>query len=179
MSCPLCGAGTGHHLLEIRSKRMVRCPGCDLVYQEPLPPSGSFVQTFAREPADLALEERVGARRSSHFRRFLAEAGQPGTLLDVGCGYGFFLKLAQEAGWETTGVDVDSRAVSYARDQLRVNALHGDLRSFQFPAGSFDLITLWNILDHVPDPLQLLQEIHRVLKAAGADRGHGPECSTG
>lgn len=83
------------------------------------------------------------------------------------CGYGFFLKLAQEVGWESIGVDVDPQAVTYAKHRLHVNALEGDLREFRFPAGSFDLVTAWNALDFVPDPLDLLKEVHRVLKPGG------------
>ena len=94
-------------------------------------------------------------RRSQHFRRFLKGAGRPGKLLDVGCGYGFFLRLAQEAGWEAIGVDPDPQAVAYARSTLRVEALQGDLRDLDFADHSFDLVTLWNVLDYVPDPIPL------------------------
>ena len=85
----------------------------------------------------------------------------------MGCGYGFFLKLAQEAGWQATGVDVNPRAVAYARDRLQVRALSGDLREFDFGDGSFELVTLWNVLECVPDPLDLMREIRRVLKVGG------------
>ncbi len=167
VSCPICGDERALPLLEILSARMVRCRRCGLVYRKPLRPSGSLAPKFAGEPTDLALEERVGERRSRQFRRFLKGASQPGKLLDVGCGYGFFLKLAQEAGWESIGVDVDPQAVTYAQNRFQVNALEGDLREFHFPAGSFDLVTAWNALDFVPDPLDLLKEVHRVLKPGG------------
>jgi SAM-dependent methyltransferase len=167
LSCPLCGSKEALPLLEILSARMVRCQGCSLAYRTPLAPPGPLASTFAGELADLELEERVGERRSGHFRRFLAAAGQPGKLLDAGCGYGFFLKLAQEAGWEAIGVDLDPRAVAYAKGHLRVNALEGDLRDFHFPDGSFDLVTLWNVLDFVPDPLDLMREVHRLLRVGG------------
>ena len=166
MSCPICGDEKARSALEIPSTRMVRCRRCGLVYRPPVPPSGSSSPN-AGGPADLEFEERVGERRSRHFRRFLDGAGLPGKLLDVGCGYGLFLHLAREAGWESVGVDVDPQAVTYARDRLRVNALGGDLRDVRFPDGSFDLVTLWNVLDHAPDPLDLLEEVRRVLKAGG------------
>jgi len=146
---------------------MVRCRRCGLLYGNPLPPARERARSSTLDPAEVEREERVGKRRSRHFRRFLAGAGRPGKLLDVGCGYGFFLKLAQEAGWEAIGVDLDPRAVAYAKDRLRVNALEGDLRDFHFPDGSFDLVTLWNVLDYVPDPLDLLEEVHRLLKSGG------------
>lgn len=167
MNCPLCGGEEALPLLEIPFRQMVRCRKCGLVYGNRLPPAGECARCSTLDPAEVEREERVGERRSRHFRRFLAAAGQPGKLLDVGCGYGFFLELAREAGWEAIGVDLDPRAVAYAKDHLRVNAFEGDLRDLRFPGGSFDLVTLWNVLDYVPDPLDLLEEVHRLLKSGG------------
>lgn len=169
--CPLCGSKEAQPLLQVLSRRMVRCQGCGLLYRNPRPIGGD-PRSLPGEAGGLedevrVREERVGARRSHQFRRFLTRAGPPGRLLDVGCGYGFFLKLAQEAGWDAVGVDLDPQAVAYAKDQLRVNALWGDLRDFHVSDGSFDLVTLWNVLECVPDPLDLLREIHRVLRPDG------------
>jgi SAM-dependent methyltransferase len=158
--CPLCGSGDAQPLLQVLSRRIVRCQGCGLLYRNPRP-------TVVSSAPPLRLEERVGERRSHLFRRFLARAGPPGKLLDVGCGYGFFLKLAQDRGWEVVGVDLDPQAVSYASDRLEVKALCGDLRGFRFEKGSFDLVTLWNVIECVPDPVALLLEVHRVLKPDG------------
>lgn len=162
--CPVCGHNQTLPLRATLPDPMVRCRGCGLLYRQPLPPEERVASAPADERARLELEEHVGARRSWHFRRFLRGAGSPGRLLDVGCGYGFFLRLAGEAGWEAIGVDVDPVAVAYARNRLGVDARSGDLRELGLPKGSFDLATLWNALDFAPDPLELLREVHRVLK---------------
>ncbi len=109
----------------------------------------------------------MGKGRKQQFDRFLKHAGPPGRLLDVGCGYGFFLKLAQETGWDAIGVDLNPKAIAYAKERLRVNALLGDPRDLHFSDGSFDLVTLWNVLDYAPDPVDLLLEAHRILKHDG------------
>lgn len=165
--CPVCGDDQAVPVRATLPDPMVRCRACGLLYREPRPPAESFASGPADAGARIGLEERVGARRSWHFHRFLRAAGPPGRLLDVGCGYGFFLRLAREAGWEVTGVDMDPMAVAYARDRLGVTARLGDLRELRVPPGSFDLVTLWNALDFVPDPLELLREVHRVLKGGG------------
>lgn len=172
--CPLCGSQEAFPLLQVLSRRMVRCRGCGLLYRNPRPTAGDLphpglLTERKGGPEDRVREreERVGSRRSHQFRCFLTRAGQPGKLLDVGCGYGFFLKLAQEAGWEAVGVDLDPQAVAYAKDHLQVNALWGDLRGFRFEEGSFDLVTLWNVIECVPDPFGLLLEVRRVLKPDG------------
>lgn len=146
---------------------MVRCRHCGLIYRDPLP-SAVEAQAIDWECREAVHEEWLGERRGRNFLRFLDRwAGPPGKLLDVGCGAGWFLRMAGQRGWKAVGVDVSPHAVRYATERLGVDARSGDLKGFQFPAGSFDLVTLWNALDFVPDPVGLLQEVHRVLEPGG------------
>ncbi len=147
---------------------MVRCHRCSLVYRNPRPTASNVRENYASERTSLGWEERVGNRRSHQFHRFFdLFPGRPGRLLDIGCGYGFFLKIAEERGWETVGVDLDPKGISYAKERLQVNALLGDFRDFNFGDASFDLVTLWNVVESVPDPVDVLAETHRLLKENG------------
>ena len=166
--CPLCGRDEAYPLLEWGNTRMVRCHGCSLVYRNPRQKASDIREAYAGNQMSLELEERVGNRRRHQFGRFLDSLPErPGRLLDIGCGYGFFLKMAHERGWEAVGVDLDPKGIAHAKERLQVNAVLGDLREVHFPDGSFDLVTLWNVVECVPDPLDLLLEIHRVLKNDG------------
>ncbi len=166
--CPLCGSNEAYPVLEWRGRRMVRCHRCSLLYRNPRPTDSDLHAAYAGRQTSLELEERVGERRSRQFRCFLDLLPErPGRLLDVGCGYGFFLKMAEERGWEAVGVDLDPKSIAYAKERLRVDALQGDLRDFHFPEGSFDLVTLWNVLEYDPDPLELLRQLRRVLREGG------------
>ncbi len=166
--CPLCGSGKGNPLFEWRNRRMVRCNGCSLVYRNPRPTASDIREAHAGNQTSLELEERVGNRRRHQFGRFLDSLPvRPGRLLDIGCGYGFFLKIADEKSWKAVGVDLNPNGIAYAKERLGVNAVLGDFRDVRFPDGSFDFVTLWNVLDHTPDPLELLLEVHRVLKEDG------------
>ncbi len=168
VACPLCGSDEPYPLLEWHNRRMVRCRKCSLVYRNPRPTVAHVRGAYTAEQTDQNLEERVGRRRCHQFRRVLESfPHRPGCLLDIGCGYGIFLKMAEEHGLEAVGVDLNPKAIDYAKDCLGVNALLGDIRDINFPDGSFNLVTLWNVLDHVPDPLDLLLEVHRVLKDDG------------
>ncbi|MEE9568114.1 MAG: hypothetical protein V3W37_01915, partial [Candidatus Binatia bacterium] len=85
--CPLCGSDEGDFLLEWSRRRMVRCPGCSLVYRNPQPTVSDIHRAYAADRTGLELEERVGRRRSHQFRRFLDSfPDRPGRLLDIGCG---------------------------------------------------------------------------------------------
>ncbi len=101
------------------------------------------------------------------FRRFVA--GRSGRLLDMGCGLGFFLKaMAPRANWETFGCEISPAAVQYAREKLGLrNILGGRLEEADFPRGSFDIITMWDVLDHIPNPDPLLQHCHALLRDGG------------
>lgn len=166
--CPLCGGDKPDPLLEWRSRRMVRCHECHFVYRNPRPTASDVHWSYAEEWTSLEQEERVGDRRTDQFRRFLdLYPGRPGRLLDIGCGYGFFLKMAKGRGWEAVGIDLHPKGIAYAKERLQVDALLGDLRDVDFPDGSFDLVTLWNVVECVPDPVELLRQARRVLKRGG------------
>ena len=89
-----------------------------------------------------------------------------GRLLDVGCGNGAFLKIAQTAGWSVQGIDFDPIAVAEARRQgLAVDLCGIDQLAAQ--AQTYDWITCSHVLEHVHEPQQLLQSLHRLLRPGG------------
>jgi SAM-dependent methyltransferase len=97
--------------------------------------------------------------------RYLA-GKKRGRMLDVGCGNGSTLKLAQELGWNVQGVDFDARAVD-ASVRKGLDVRLGRLTDQRYPATSFDLILLSHVIEHVHDPLVILKEIHRLLTPGG------------
>ena len=94
-------------------------------------------------------------------------AGPPGRLLDLGCSSGYFLRRAQRRGWDVCGLDLDARAVAYASRELGLDVRCGALADANFPAGWFDVVTLWGVLEHLPDPGGELRRIREVLRDGG------------
>jgi 2-polyprenyl-3-methyl-5-hydroxy-6-metoxy-1,4-benzoquinol methylase len=91
----------------------------------------------------------------------------PGKLLDVGCGDGAFLSRMRDKGWAVDGIDFDPKAIQSAKLKYGLELRQGDLRSAGFGDRSFDAVTLSHVIEHVPDPLALLQEVHRILTVGG------------
>jgi len=89
-----------------------------------------------------------------------------GLLLDVGCGNGQRLQEMEQLGWRVEGIDIDPKAVASARAkgfEVRVGSLEEQL----YPSNHFDAITMNHVIEHVHNPLQLLQECHRLLRPSG------------
>jgi 2-polyprenyl-3-methyl-5-hydroxy-6-metoxy-1,4-benzoquinol methylase len=97
--------------------------------------------------------------------RFLHAVPQ-GRLLDVGCGSGEWLISMRKRGWRVEGVDFDENAIKVAR-QMGLEICRGSLEQQNFPANSFDAVTLNHVIEHVPDPIQTLAECGRILKPGG------------
>jgi SAM-dependent methyltransferase len=89
-------------------------------------------------------------------------------LLDVGCGKGFFLKACAEAGIEATGVDLSSTGVAYARDNLHMKAMCGKVHDLKKELGTFDVITFWATIEHLPDPIAVLKDLNELLRPGGS-----------
>lgn len=110
------------------------------------------------------------ARRRMHedfFRRFVA--GRSGRLLDMGCGLGFFLKAMTKYGsWEAYGCEISVVAVRYARKTLGLqNVICSRPENAAFPEGSFDIVTMWDVIDHILHPEPLLRRCHALLRQGG------------
>lgn len=107
-----------------------------------------------------------GRRADFDLSVFYLNAQPNGYLLDVGCGSGAMLKSIADRGWRVEGVDFDPKAVQNAQAKgLKVHL--GSLEEQKFPDNTFDAITMSHLIEHMPDPLGLLRECHRILKPGG------------
>jgi 2-polyprenyl-3-methyl-5-hydroxy-6-metoxy-1,4-benzoquinol methylase len=93
-----------------------------------------------------------------------------GNILDVGCGLGFFVKavMEQRSGWEAVGYEMSQVAVNYAREQNKlVNVFSGMVQTSELKKGSIDVITLWDVIEHIPKPQPLMEYLFDLLKPGG------------
>jgi 2-polyprenyl-3-methyl-5-hydroxy-6-metoxy-1,4-benzoquinol methylase len=107
------------------------------------------------------------ARDEAARRVMWLTASMRGRLLDVGSGNGAFLARMRDLGWKVEGVEPDARAVDISRRRFSLDVFHGTLDQFTPPAASYDGITLNHVIEHVPDPIALLQRCESLLKPGG------------
>jgi SAM-dependent methyltransferase len=107
-----------------------------------------------------------GHRAYTDFSVFYLQASKGGRFLEVGCGGGSTLKLMKELGWGTEGVDIDPIAGTKARRKgLKVKV--GTLPAQQYPDNYFDAIGMSHLIEHIHDPIELLQECFRIIRPGG------------
>jgi len=117
--------------------------------------------------------EQIAASKQSFFKftlDYLASEIKADTMsiLDVGCGFGYFLEFASKHGWDTYGVEITDAAVQGARRKIgEANIFHGSLREAYYSDERFDTITLWDVLFMVDSPFEELKECYRILKHGG------------
>lgn len=149
---------------------IVRCRQCKLIYANPRPSAEQLVDSYTKVVDTAYLKEREG--RELTFRRHLDHLGArvvldgKKRLLDIGCYIGIFLEQAERRGWEAWGVEPSHWAVEWAQERnLRV--IQGTLKEASFPNEYFDLVTLWDVIEHLADPLSELRRIAGVVRPGG------------
>jgi len=149
--------------------RMVACNGCGLVRSDPVASDELLARLYASSSFDYG--DEVAAIQATYGRALgWLEARSPrrGALLEIGCGNGFFLQEARRRGWaETRGVEPSADAVAQAPPELAGAIVQDVMRGGLFAPESFDAVCLFQVLDHIPDPVDLLEECRRVLAPGG------------
>lgn len=179
--CVLCGSFDAKLRFREEPFRVLDCRTCGLTYVTPRHAPDDLVErvygpdywlsTKPREHGysdyrgDRALYKRTFERRWETIRELFE---QPGRALDVGCAAGYFLEVLLENGWDALGVEPSPAIAESARMRLGdEHVLATSLEHVQLPAASFDLITLWDVLEHLPDPVGGLSCALRLLKPDG------------
>jgi SAM-dependent methyltransferase len=148
---------------------LCRCQACGYVFDNPRPTLQALV-SFYSKPGKYdswlvaeAPRERLWGRR---LRKLLKHVGR-GNLLDVGTGTGQFLKVAKPYFTHVTGTEVSQSGLEIAREKYNLDVAQGELEECNLPRESFDTITLFHVLEHVPDPTKTIALCHNLLKMNG------------
>ncbi|NOT09021.1 MAG: class I SAM-dependent methyltransferase [Gemmatimonadales bacterium] len=154
------------------------CSACGLRYLDPQPAPDEletlygeayFARSRPGEPGyDRYLEEIDNIRRTFDDRlRFLPSQAAGSCLLDVGAAIGLFVERARRAGWNAEGVEPSQWAARYAHEVLGQPVRPTTLEAAQIAPQSVDVVTLWEVIEHLPDPRATLAAIRRVLRPGG------------
>lgn len=178
--CPLCRGERGVVEQTVQAYRLIRCADCAGLSTFPIPHEealralydesyyqGPEAARFSHPAAD-AMHRFFRWIRARMIRHRLGGTLQGRRILDIGCERGAMLAWLQRWGADVAGVQISKPAAAAAARRIGPERVWvGDLASAGYPEESFDCVTLWHVLEHVPDPVALLCEVRRILKPGG------------
>jgi len=188
--CPVCSSPEHEVLFLARSRagecsppiesKYVKCKQCGLIYLNPLPDFSELNVLYNEMPVqqEETYIEKLLSRleyllsplldKVEYYHTMPHTRGGGRKLLDIGCGDGRKLVRFRDNGWEIYGVDISKKAIEVAQRRVPDGYFYcGTLKAAAFPDDYFDCIRLDNVLGHIPDPVDMLAEIRRILRPGG------------
>ncbi|MFH1046614.1 MAG: class I SAM-dependent methyltransferase [Candidatus Omnitrophota bacterium] len=169
LQCDLCGAEKAK--VVDKNAAVVQCCACGYKFVQRRPSQKAIAENY-----DWSFEHCPGWGRIipeallMYQRRFnfVEQFIRRGALLDVGAGLGTFLSFAKDTQrWQCQGTETSHYAVNFAKEKFAIELGMGQLENLNFKPDSFDAITLWHVLEHLPSPSRAIAECGRILKAGG------------
>jgi len=187
VKCNLCGFDDAKFILRARSRitnegkkyfKLVKCERCNLVYLNPRPEKGEIKKYYPPWYHSRAQAKVTDITKTKlwgiPWREAMRNKAEPilrykkkGRILDIGCGDGSLLKFLKDSGWQTYGAELQDSSSSYARDVLGLTVFSGRFSEANYPQNSFDVITLFHVLEHLPDPSGTIKKARMLLRKDG------------
>jgi len=169
-TCPSCGGRERTIHIAFPEIPVVRCTRCEFLYSGRVLNAEEIDRYYQQDFGSTRHREGqlVNARVNARLVRRLLGSEPTGTLLDVGTGYGFLLhELRRLTGLQLFGVELSQQEASYAREHLGLEVVNASLARSGLRAGSFDLVTSFEVIEHHPTPQPFLEEMAAMVKHGG------------
>ncbi len=173
VNCVICKWDNTKRLLVKNSFNIVMCRNCSLIYINPRPTAEELINFYLSKTDRNKSYQKINGDRKNIEKlenrlNIIEEFSENrGKILDIGCSTGLFLKIARDTGWEVYGNDVDEDKIKYAKENYGLDVQCRELTETKFPDDYFDVVTLFDSLEHMTEPLNTLKEISRILNRNG------------
>jgi 2-polyprenyl-3-methyl-5-hydroxy-6-metoxy-1,4-benzoquinol methylase len=183
--CPLCASDQPQRVYQLEDWQhglggpfsLVRCGACGALYLTPRPSEVELARYYPRDYEPYQPHALTGGlwwRRLPRLYgldkrcRAVTHLLASGRLLDIGCAAGdFMVRMRQHGAWDVAGIEPDACAAQYARERYDLQVYTGRVDEVELPEAQFDVVTLWDVLEHLPQPGASLQRIARWLRPGG------------
>jgi 2-polyprenyl-3-methyl-5-hydroxy-6-metoxy-1,4-benzoquinol methylase len=173
-NCPICNSNGNKIYLDFNSYFYRRCINCDLVYldSEAFPNENvsyayEYIQQRGHDLLNSSIARSKGAT-ASYYLSFLERYADKEALLEIGCSTGITLKIAQKRGWNIYGVEINEAAAAIAQNLVGTNPIIvGNVDEKILPDNFFSAIILFDVLEHINDPMKFIKTLERKLKRGG------------
>lgn len=167
--CPVCNSSYATHIMNKSASSYFKCNECSMVYLNPIMNPQATVEYYTNlntgqgdiVSSDSKFYSEIYSLGLDSIERFK----NGGEILDIGCSTGFFLDLAKHRGWSTSGLELGIEEAVVAQNKGH-NILRYTIENLD-PSKIFDVVTMWDVLEHIPDGLNQLKLIHQHLSKNG------------
>jgi 2-polyprenyl-3-methyl-5-hydroxy-6-metoxy-1,4-benzoquinol methylase len=177
-ACNLCGSTSLEKLRKIENSWHVRCSQCGFIFTSPKPtPEGiekfydanyfTHSDGLSYGYRDYVKDKDNIVRSFAFIYKKLGKYRKPGRSLDVGCAYGFSLLAAQQYGWQARGIELAADVAATARSDFGLDVRSITLAEVAALGERYDLVTLWDVIEHLADPMAMLRDAHTILNPGG------------
>ena len=170
---------SGTLLVEKNNFKVINCNSCGFKHIIPIPTEEELDNIYKEQY--YTVEKPLYIERmkedaewweityTDRYKTFEEQLGnKKGKILDVGSGTGYFLKTGKDRGWNTLGIEPSKQAAEYSRDELKLKIIENQLTEKNYKEfGTFDVIHLSLVLEHIPDPIKMLKIIFEMLNPGG------------
>ncbi len=168
-SCYLCSERNALFLYRKGDYSILECSNCNFLYVYPIPSKrqlNKFYKTFDYQNEKTA--EPIIRKDAIKSLKKIEKHSRRGknSLLDIGCGRGYFLDEARKLGWKVSGIDYSKKIIDYAKKRLDLGVRCVDIFKY-YPKKKFDIVTLNQVIEHVSDPQKLIEKCYGLLKSKG------------
>jgi SAM-dependent methyltransferase len=166
--CPVCGGTSLVDKFTVNKFTVTKCKGCSLLFARERP-SKDLLDSHYSGDVDYVYNDPVNIANLTYYfrnaRRLIESRVPAGRILDIGCAAGTFLDVM--VNWERHGIEFPSKAGICAREKYGENVFLGALDDYPKQTASFDCITLFDVFDHMPDPIDALTKCNGLLRPGG------------
>ena len=180
MKCNLCSSLETKKYVVFENYTLMKCSSCGLLFtdQNSIQVKDMYSKNYfdgvhgnffgdCKKGYESRIKESKKLQNFLHVLKKIKEIKPQGKFMDIGCATGVFLDMAQKEGYDAKGVDISEFACKYTYENFGIKTLQGKLEDLHLEDKSFDIITMWDVIEHVPDPHAFLKEVHRILKDDG------------
>ncbi len=179
IDCVVCGSSKHNLVFKKQGFRFVKCCTCGLLFVNPQLDESQLIHSYKENDSqnqwvDVLLSKAQLEYDSEHrfgeaVRRLekIYPASKRGRVLDVGCSIGLFLDCMQKKGWQAHGMEINAKAVRHARETFGLTVDEKLLHEVDYKKESFQIISLWGVLEHTSHPDEILRSVHPLLAPGG------------
>lgn len=164
-TCLVCSSNQLNVLPEYAATHLVECHSCAFVFAQQIPTEQELIAHYEGYSRNDYLSP-ITIKRYHELLDTFEPYRKTGKLLDVGCGIGYFLEVAKERGWEVHGTEYTDEAISICESK-GITMQQGKLDPSDYQLGEFDIITSFEVIEHINNPQEELVNFHSLLRSGG------------